>query len=185
MLQEVLRWIRSIVAEFGTPNISTEQLADYINKTLSKGQVNVITDRNLDAKLWFIFYLRFAQFLFLYKLWSNGNCYGRADDTNYTSKSEKKINWTKHATVSNVVFKIFSSWGKSYVGWRALWFFSSLLCICTCTHPATIFPFTIQAFPNGKFLLENLIEVLVDLQNKEMIYVINILCFINVSFQMI
>jgi len=39
MLQEVLRWIRSIVAEFGTPNISTEQLADYINKTLSKGQV--------------------------------------------------------------------------------------------------------------------------------------------------
>lgn len=39
LLQEVLRWIRSIVAEFGTPNISTEQLADYINKTLSKGQV--------------------------------------------------------------------------------------------------------------------------------------------------
>ncbi|KAG5106946.1 hypothetical protein JHK82_043916 [Glycine max] len=37
--QEVLRWIRSIVAEFGTPNISTEQLADYINKTLSRGQV--------------------------------------------------------------------------------------------------------------------------------------------------
>ncbi|KAG4958087.1 hypothetical protein JHK85_044467 [Glycine max] len=36
---EVLRWIRSIVAEFGTPNISTEQLADYINKTLSRGQV--------------------------------------------------------------------------------------------------------------------------------------------------
>ncbi|KHN49052.1 Citrate synthase, mitochondrial [Glycine soja] len=39
LLQEVLRWIRSIVAEFGTPNISTEQLADYINKTLSRGQV--------------------------------------------------------------------------------------------------------------------------------------------------
>lgn len=39
MLQEVLRWIRSIVKEFGTPHISTEQLADYIHKTLNSGQV--------------------------------------------------------------------------------------------------------------------------------------------------
>ncbi|KAJ7949083.1 Citrate synthase [Quillaja saponaria] len=37
--QEVLRWIRSIVAEFGTPHISTEELKDYIHKTLSSGQV--------------------------------------------------------------------------------------------------------------------------------------------------
>ncbi|CAL0310289.1 unnamed protein product [Lupinus luteus] len=37
--QEVLRWIRSIVAEFGTPDISTEQLSDYIHKTLNSGQV--------------------------------------------------------------------------------------------------------------------------------------------------
>nr|AFK38497.1 unknown [Medicago truncatula] len=37
--QEVLRWIRNIVKEFGTPNISTDQLSDYIHKTLNSGQV--------------------------------------------------------------------------------------------------------------------------------------------------
>lgn len=37
--QEVLRWIRNVVKEFGTPNISTEQLSDYIHKTLNSGQV--------------------------------------------------------------------------------------------------------------------------------------------------
>ncbi|KAF7835934.1 citrate synthase, mitochondrial-like [Senna tora] len=36
---EVLRWIRSIVAEFGTPHISTDQLKDYVYKTLNSGQV--------------------------------------------------------------------------------------------------------------------------------------------------
>ncbi|XP_028774338.1 citrate synthase, mitochondrial-like [Neltuma alba] len=37
--QEVLRWIRHVVQEFGTPHISTEQLKDYVHKTLNSGQV--------------------------------------------------------------------------------------------------------------------------------------------------
>lgn len=37
--QEVLRWIRNVVEEFGTPHISTEQLKDYVHKTLNGGQV--------------------------------------------------------------------------------------------------------------------------------------------------
>lgn len=42
LLQEVLRWIRNVVKEFGTPNISTEQLSDYIHKTLNSGQVMLL-----------------------------------------------------------------------------------------------------------------------------------------------
>ncbi|KAI4333208.1 hypothetical protein L6164_018045 [Bauhinia variegata] len=37
--QEVLRWIRAVVAHFGTPHINEEQLKDYILKTLNSGQV--------------------------------------------------------------------------------------------------------------------------------------------------
>jgi len=46
--QEVLRWIQEVVAEIGS-DVTPEQLADYVHKTLKSGKVRMQAPQSVDS----------------------------------------------------------------------------------------------------------------------------------------